>query len=79
VVDYVGRFANASTATLPIALSVAQSEGRLEPGGRVLLAAFGGGLTWGGAVVEWSAPAPGRSPASPQRDADRVVGDVLGA
>ena len=32
VVDYVGRFANASTATLPIALSVAQSEGRLTPG-----------------------------------------------
>ena len=56
VVDYVGRFANASTATLPIALSVAQSEGRLEPGHRVLLAAFGGGLTWGGTVVGWSAP-----------------------
>jgi 3-oxoacyl-[acyl-carrier-protein] synthase-3 len=58
VVDYVGRFANASTATLPIALTVAQSEGRLEPGARVLLAAFGGGLTWGATVVEWSAPAP---------------------
>jgi 3-oxoacyl-[acyl-carrier-protein] synthase-3 len=57
VVDYVGRFANASTATLPIALSVAQSEGRLAPGHRVLLAAFGGGLTWGGTVVEWIAPA----------------------
>ena len=57
VVDYVGRFANASTATLPIALSVAQSEGRLAPGRRVLLAAFGGGLTWGGTVVEWIAPA----------------------
>jgi 3-oxoacyl-[acyl-carrier-protein] synthase III len=55
VVDYVGRFANASTATLPIALTVAQAEGRLEPGARVLLAAFGGGLTWGGTVVEWTA------------------------
>ena len=58
VVDYVGRFANASTATLPIALSVAQTEGRLQPGQRVLLAAFGGGLTWGGTVLEWSAPVP---------------------
>jgi 3-oxoacyl-[acyl-carrier-protein] synthase-3 len=58
VVDYVARFANSSTATLPVALSVALSEGRLAPGHRVLLAAFGGGLTWGGAVVEWSAPAP---------------------
>jgi 3-oxoacyl-[acyl-carrier-protein] synthase-3 len=56
VVDYVGRFANASTATLPIALSVAESEDRLRAGDRVLLAAFGGGLTWGATVVEWVAP-----------------------
>jgi 3-oxoacyl-[acyl-carrier-protein] synthase III len=61
VVDYVDRFANASTATLPIALTVAQGEGRLEPGARVLLAAFGGGLTWGATVVDWSAPAPVRA------------------
>ncbi len=54
VVDYVGRFANSSTATLPIALSVAQAEGRLHPGDRVLLAAFGGGFTWGATVVRWS-------------------------
>ncbi|HET6864381.1 MAG TPA: beta-ketoacyl-ACP synthase 3 [Solirubrobacteraceae bacterium] len=65
VVDYVGRFANSSTATLPIALTVALSEGRLAPGHRVLLAAFGGGLTWGGAVVEWSAPAPVPASAHP--------------
>jgi 3-oxoacyl-[acyl-carrier-protein] synthase III len=55
VVDYVGRFANSSTATLPIALSVAHSEGRLRVGDRVLLAAFGGGLTWGATVVQWTA------------------------
>jgi 3-oxoacyl-[acyl-carrier-protein] synthase-3 len=65
VVDYVGRFGNSSTATLPIALSVALAEGRLAPGHRVLLAAFGGGLTWGGAVVEWSAPAPVPTKAQP--------------
>jgi 3-oxoacyl-[acyl-carrier-protein] synthase III len=53
VVDYVGRFANSSTATLPIALTVADSEGRLKPGSRVLLAAFGGGFTWGATVVRW--------------------------
>jgi 3-oxoacyl-[acyl-carrier-protein] synthase-3 len=56
VVDYVHRFANSSTATLPIALSVAEAEARLRPGNRVLLAAFGGGFTWGGTVVEWGAP-----------------------
>ncbi len=65
VVDYVGRFANASTATLPIALSTAQSEGRLEAGHRVLVAAFGGGLTWGGTVIEWSAPALAPAEAHP--------------
>jgi 3-oxoacyl-[acyl-carrier-protein] synthase-3 len=57
VVDYVSRFANSSTATLPIALSAAQAEGRLRAGDRVLLAAFGGGLTWGATVVEWTAHA----------------------
>jgi 3-oxoacyl-[acyl-carrier-protein] synthase-3 len=55
VVDYVERFANSSTATLPIALSVAAREGRLERGDKVLLAAFGGGFTWGATVVEWEA------------------------
>jgi 3-oxoacyl-[acyl-carrier-protein] synthase-3 len=56
VVDYVHRFANASTATLPIALSVAQAEGRLGDGDNVLLAAFGGGFTWGATVVRWGRP-----------------------
>ena len=54
IVDYVDRFANSSTATLPIALSVAAREGRLRAGAKVLLAAFGGGFTWGATVVEWS-------------------------
>jgi 3-oxoacyl-[acyl-carrier-protein] synthase-3 len=55
VVDCIERFGNTSAATLPIALDVARDEGRLHPGDRVLLAAFGAGFTWGGAVVEWSA------------------------
>jgi 3-oxoacyl-[acyl-carrier-protein] synthase-3 len=59
VVDYVDRFANSSTATLPIALSVAEAEGRLRAGHTVLLATFGGGFTWGATVVTW---APGSSP-----------------
>jgi 3-oxoacyl-[acyl-carrier-protein] synthase-3 len=53
VVDYVDRFANSSTATLPIALSVAEAEGRLHAGDTVLLASFGGGFTWGATVVRW--------------------------
>ena len=53
VVDYVDRFANSSTATLPIALSVAEQEGRLRPGARVLLASFGGGFTWGSVLLKY--------------------------
>jgi 3-oxoacyl-[acyl-carrier-protein] synthase III len=53
-VDYVSRFGNSSTATLPIALSVAEAEGRLHPGDTVLLATFGGGFTWGATVVRWA-------------------------
>jgi len=53
VVDYVGRFGNSSTATLPIALSVAEAEGRLHRGDTVLLATFGGGFTWGATVARW--------------------------
>jgi 3-oxoacyl-[acyl-carrier-protein] synthase-3 len=58
-VDYVDRFANSSTATLPIALSVAESEGRLSRGDTVLLAAFGGGFTWGATVIRWVGGATG--------------------
>jgi len=65
VVDYVDRFANASTATLPIALSVAEAEGRVRRDDLVLLAAFGGGLTWGATVMQWSAAAPGPRVAQP--------------
>jgi 3-oxoacyl-[acyl-carrier-protein] synthase-3 len=54
VADYVDRFANTSAASLPTALATAHAEGRLHPGARVLLAAFGAGLVWGGVVVEWS-------------------------
>ena len=53
VVDVVGRFANTSAASIPIALAVASAEGRLIPGATVLLAAFGAGLVWGGTVVTW--------------------------
>jgi 3-oxoacyl-[acyl-carrier-protein] synthase-3 len=53
VVDYVGRYANTSAAALPLALATAEGEGRLRAGMRVLLAAFGAGLVWGGTVVEW--------------------------
>jgi 3-oxoacyl-[acyl-carrier-protein] synthase-3 len=48
------RYGNTSSATIPIALTEAAAEGRLASGDRVLLIAFGGGLSWGAMVLEWS-------------------------
>jgi 3-oxoacyl-[acyl-carrier-protein] synthase III len=53
--DYMAAYGNTSAATLPIALTLAEEEGRLKPGALVLLAAFGAGLAWGATVVEWGA------------------------
>jgi 3-oxoacyl-[acyl-carrier-protein] synthase-3 len=51
--DYLAGYGNTSAATLPIALTLAEEEGRLRDGAVVLLAAFGAGLAWGATVVEW--------------------------
>ncbi len=51
--DYVPRYGNTSAASIPIALATAEAEGRLWPGATVVLGAFGAGLTWGAAVLEW--------------------------
>jgi 3-oxoacyl-[acyl-carrier-protein] synthase-3 len=55
VVDCIEMLGNASAATIPVALDVALRQGRLKPGSRVLLSAFGAGFTWGGGVIEWGA------------------------
>jgi 3-oxoacyl-[acyl-carrier-protein] synthase-3 len=56
VIDCIDRYGNTSAATIPLALAEAHSAGRLETGASVLLAAFGGGLTWAATVIEWEAP-----------------------
>ncbi|MEJ7817651.1 MAG: beta-ketoacyl-ACP synthase 3 [Thermoleophilaceae bacterium] len=53
VLDYIAEYANTSAATIPIALAEAQGEGKLAPGQRLLLAAFGAGFTWGALIVDW--------------------------
>ena len=57
VVDCIETIGNTSAASIPLALSVARSEGRLHEGARVLMAAIGAGFTWGASVVEWGADA----------------------
>ena len=47
----IERYGNTSAASIPIALDEATQAGRVGPGSTVLLAAFGAGLTWAGAVI----------------------------
>jgi 3-oxoacyl-[acyl-carrier-protein] synthase III len=57
IVNCIGRYGNVSAATIPLALEAARQAGTLRGGARVLLAAFGAGLTWGATVVEWGSEA----------------------
>ena len=50
----VDRHDNTSAASIPLALDDARQRGLLDPGARLLLTAFGGGLTWGSCVLTWS-------------------------
>ena len=51
----VDRHGNTSAASIPLALDDARRAGRLRPDGRILLTAFGGGLTWGSCLLTWRA------------------------
>jgi 3-oxoacyl-[acyl-carrier-protein] synthase-3 len=53
VIRTVGRHGNTSAASIPLALSVASSEGRLKKGDLVLLESMGGGFTWGAILLRW--------------------------
>jgi 3-oxoacyl-[acyl-carrier-protein] synthase III len=45
---------NTSAASVPVLLDECNRAGRFRPGDKVLLVAFGAGLTWGAAAIEWS-------------------------
>jgi 3-oxoacyl-[acyl-carrier-protein] synthase-3 len=49
----VGRHANTSAASVPLALAEAAATGKLLPNQIVLINAMGGGFTWGAALLRW--------------------------
>lgn len=49
----VDRYGNTSSASIPLAIDQAVTEGRIKPGTLLLLVAFGAGFTWGSVVVRW--------------------------
>lgn len=67
VVMNLERVGNTSTASIPLATCEAWEQGRLKPGDHVVLVGFGGGLTWGAAVLKWSGPFPTRYIIRPRR------------
>ena len=54
VVVNVDRYGNTSSASIPLALADAISEGRVHRGDTVLMTGVGAGLTWGSAVMIWT-------------------------
>lgn len=49
----IAEYGNTSAASIPLVLAQLYEEGKLKSKCRALLVGFGGGLTWGGALVEF--------------------------
>jgi 3-oxoacyl-[acyl-carrier-protein] synthase III len=67
----VGSYGNTSAASVPLALNEAVAAGRVKKGDRILLVAFGAGLTSGAIALEWTA-----DPANAARAANIGPDDV---
>ncbi len=53
VVVTVDAHGNTSAASIPLALDQVVREGRIKPGETLIMEAFGGGFTWGSALLRW--------------------------
>ena len=53
VYSNIAQHGNTSSASIPIALDECIQSGRVKEGSLVLLTAFGGGVTWGGTVIQF--------------------------
>ncbi len=49
----IGHYGNTSAASIPILLSELCQQGKISQGSRVLCVGFGGGLTWGGGLIQF--------------------------
>jgi 3-oxoacyl-[acyl-carrier-protein] synthase-3 len=73
-VSHVESVGNTGAASIPLALADAVAAQVIRPGGRVLLTAFGGGLTWGSCLLTWpTLPAPAHLYDQPPRPHDGLA------
>ncbi|MDG1043061.1 MAG: ketoacyl-ACP synthase III [Flavobacteriaceae bacterium] len=53
VYNNIQNYGNTTAASIPIALSEAHEQGKINAGDMVVLAAFGSGFTWGSVIIRW--------------------------
>jgi 3-oxoacyl-[acyl-carrier-protein] synthase-3 len=53
LVHNIEKYGNTTAATIPLLIAEAERDGRLKPGMKVAMIAFGSGFTWGATVVDW--------------------------
>lgn len=63
----VQEYGNTSAASIPIALCEAVEQGLVHDGDKILMVAFGAGLSWGATVVQWN-PTPSKEPAGANQE-----------
>jgi 3-oxoacyl-[acyl-carrier-protein] synthase-3 len=52
-VSTIDRYGNTSSASIPLSLWEARTDGRLQAGDHIVLVAFGGGFTWSAVAMTW--------------------------
>jgi len=63
----VERYGNTSTASIPIATVEAIQKGQIKAKDKIAFVGFGGGLTWGAMIVEWTGPLPAKKHVHPEQ------------
>ncbi len=53
VISNLWKYGNTSAASIGLALDEAARSGKVKKGDRLLLTAFGGGMTWGSSILRW--------------------------
>lgn len=53
LIHNIHKYGNTTAATIPLLLAEAEETGRLKPGMKIAMVAFGAGFTWGAAIMDW--------------------------